>query len=119
MDGFGLGRTIVLVIAALMIVGGFAAIAAGGPAMGVFGFWNVAIGLVLLVAVFLERRRYRSEHGDRLGEPPGVGGGEPHGTVLEARFQPTEETFQDPTSGHQMRVWLDAATGERRYLHED
>jgi hypothetical protein len=25
----------------------------------------------------------------------------------------------DPTSGHTMRVWLDRASGERRYLAED
>ena len=119
MSGFGIVRTIALAIAILMIAGGFLTIAAGGPGMAVFGLWNAVIGLVLLAAIFLERRRYRSEPGERLGEPAGRGGGEPHGTVLEARFQPTQETFEDPTTRHRMRVWLDATTGERRYLHED
>src|SRR6476661_3615376 len=99
MSGFGIVRTIALVIAMLMIAG-------GGPGMAIFGLWNAVIGLVLLAAIFLERRRYRSEPGERLGEPAGRGGGEPHGTVLEARFQPTQETFEDPTTRHRMRVWL-------------
>jgi hypothetical protein len=119
MSGFGVVRTIALAIAILMIAIGIVSLTAGGPGLAVVGLWNVVLGLVLLAAIFLERRRYRSEPGERLGEPPGRGGGEPHGTVLEARFRPTDETFEDPTTRHRMRVWLDAATGERRYLHED
>ena len=30
-------------------------------------------------------------------------------------FQPTGETFKDPTSGRQMRVFFDPATGIRQY----
>lgn len=33
-------------------------------------------------------------------------------------FQPTDEVFTDPASGKQMRVWYNAATGEREY-HPD
>jgi hypothetical protein len=29
--------------------------------------------------------------------------------------QPTDEVFTDPASGQQMRVWYNAATGERQY----
>jgi hypothetical protein len=31
------------------------------------------------------------------------------------RFQPTEETFRDPTTGRMMRVFFNPDTGERQY----
>ena len=34
---------------------------------------------------------------------------------LEARFRRTDEVFEDPTTQRRVRVWLDAASGERRY----
>ncbi len=119
MSGFGVVRTIVIAIGFLMVLGGFAAIAAGGSGLAAFGFWNVVIGLVIIAALLLERRRYRSEPADRAGQPPGPAGGEPHGTVLDPRFQATEEQFDDPTTRQRMRVWLDPRTGERRYLPEE
>ena len=33
-------------------------------------------------------------------------------------FQPTTEVFTDPASGKPMRVWYNAATGEREYRPE-
>ena len=39
-------------------------------------------------------------------------------TRPEAPFRATGEVFVDPTSGHRLRVYLDAATGERRYFAE-
>ena len=34
---------------------------------------------------------------------------------LEERFRRTDEVFEDPTTQRQIRVWFDAASGERRY----
>jgi hypothetical protein len=33
----------------------------------------------------------------------------------DPRFEPTEEVFHDPASGAPTRVYVDPATGERRY----
>jgi hypothetical protein len=66
-----------------------------------------------LIAIVLERHRYRSEAADRSNEPVGPGGGEP--AVLPPQFTSTDERFIDPTSGRVMRVFLDERTGERRY----
>ena len=38
---------------------------------------------------------------------------------VEFRFQATPETFVDPTSNRRMRVYVDGATGDRRYVAED
>ena len=78
-----------------------------------------ATGLVLIVAALIERMRYRSVAADRTGDPAGRAGGEPPGTRLEPRFRRTDEVFADPTSGQRMRVWLDPANGDRRYVPEE
>jgi hypothetical protein len=85
------------------------------PAPG--GLWLTVTGAVLLVAIAIERNRYRSEATEGGTEPIGPGGGEPSGQ-LEPRFQRTTESFVDPTSGHTMRVFVDPRTGERRYVAE-
>ena len=54
------------------------------------------------------------------GRAAGPGGGEPAGTSARAALPPRrDEVFVDPTTGVRMRVWLDPATGERRYVAED
>ena len=73
-------------------------------------------GVILVVAAMIERLRYRSLSSDGLGESHGPGGGELE--PPEPRFRPTEERFVDPTTGVQMRVFVDPRTGERRYLAE-
>lgn len=61
--------------------------------------WPMAAwGLVLLLAVLLERWRY-AQHDE-------AGSGE---------WQETEERFVDPESGRLMKVLYQPATGERRY----
>ena len=107
-------RALILALGGLLILGGFAAIALGGWA-GLTGLWSVVGGLVIVAAVLLERRRYRSVAAEAGPEPPGPGGGEPLDEPLEPRFSPTNELFVDPTTGVQMRVWVDAASGDRRY----
>src|SRR5829696_6631001 len=88
------------------------------PGVGVIGFLQLfGFGALLVVAVAIERQRYRSEHAERTNGAPGPGGGEPAGAV-DPRFRPTAEVFIDPTSGHRMRVAVDPSTGERRYVAE-
>jgi hypothetical protein len=83
------------------------------------GLYSLFIGLALIVAAAIERVRYRSAEAERLAAAPGPGGGEPAGTSLDPRFRPTEERFEDPTTGVRMRVWLDPVAGERRYVAEE
>lgn len=119
MPGSGnLGRVLAAIVGGLMAISGLAGVSQGGvPAQT--GVWLVVVGLGLIVAAAIERLRYRSESAERTRLPVGPGGGEPTGEALEARFQRTEEAFIDPTTGRQMRVWLDRTSGERRYRAED
>ena len=109
-------RLVAAAIASLMLIGGLAAIALGGAA-GVSGLWLVISGAVILVALAIERNRYRSEAAERSFESAGPGGGEPPGR-LDPRFLRTDETFVDPTTQVTMRVFVDRSTGERRYVAE-
>jgi hypothetical protein len=97
---------------ALMMVG-LAGVSTGAWAGGI---WAIVAGGVVVLAVVLERSRYRSEAAERSDAAPGPGGGEP--SVPQAPFRPTDEVFVDPTSGHHLRVYLNPATGERRYHAE-
>jgi hypothetical protein len=117
--GFGLARIVVLLFGISLLIGGIALIGLEGGAGTITGLWIGASGLVIIVAALVERVRYRSDATDRSGPVTGVAGGEPLGTRLDPRFRRSDEVFVDPTSGHRMRVWLDATTGERRYLAED
>jgi len=115
--GLGIVRGLLAFLGALLLLGGLAVSVGGGPA-AVGGIWMIASGGILLIGLTLERLRYRSEHADRVGAPPGPGGGEPLDAPIEPRFRRTDEFFEDPTSRRQMRVWLDPITGERRYRAE-
>jgi hypothetical protein len=55
-------------------------------------------GIVLVSAVLLERKRYRTRVDRTQGD-----------------FQPTGERFVDPTTGRLMEVSYNSATGERGY----
>jgi hypothetical protein len=109
-------RVVLGVFGTILAIGGLVAVTAGNGAR-VGGLWITIIGVAIVLAVVLERQRYRSEEADRSFEPVGPGGGEPPGTI-EPRFRPTDELFVDPTTGHQMRVHVDPRTGERRYVAE-
>lgn len=106
-------RVIVGLLGIGLIIGGLVGVATGA---WVDGIWSVVAGAVVLVAVMLERSRYRSEAAERSDAAPGPGGGEP--SAPGAPFRPTDEVFVDPTSGRRLRVYLDPATGERRYHAE-
>jgi hypothetical protein len=89
------------------------------PGLGTFaGPELVVIGAFLVLVVAFERQRYRSGAAEQANMAAGPGGGEPMGGPLEPRFRPTGEVFIDPTTGHRMRVVVDPANGERRYVAE-
>ena len=116
--GIGLARLFVLVSGAVFAVLGLLLIALPDLGGTVAGVYCVLLGAALIVGALLERMRYRSDAVDRSGPRIGPGGGEPVDEPLDPRFAPTTEVFVDPTSGHRMRVFLDASTGERRYRAE-
>ncbi len=106
-------RVLVAAVAVLMFIGGIALL----PLIGFGSIQLILFGGAGILAIVLERGRYRSEHAERSSSPAGPGGGETDAT-LEARFLRTEEAFVDPTSGRRMRVWMDPQSGERRYRAE-
>jgi hypothetical protein len=110
-------RGALVVVGLLLMLAGLAVIVALPSAGAFVGLQLVAMGAFLVVIVLIERNRYRSASAERTNAPAGPGGGEPAGSV-EARFRPTNEVFEDPTTGHRMRVVVDPATGERRYVAE-
>jgi hypothetical protein len=110
-------RGLVATVGVLLLLGGIAVAGATGPGGDLFAALFLFIpGVLAIAAVVLERTRYRSLHAEMTGERHGPGGGEPG--APGPRFRPTDERFVDPTTGVPMRVWLDAATGERRYVAE-
>jgi hypothetical protein len=116
--GVTLARGLIGGVGAVMILAGIAVAAATGPggASLVSALTLFIPGAVMVAAVLLERTRYRSLHAEHTGDGHGAGGGETH--PPEPRFGPTEERFVDPTTGVPMRVWVDPATGEQRYVPE-
>src|SRR3954451_3330558 len=108
-------RVMLGVIGVAMFAGGLVVLTSGvAPAPA--GLWGLVGGAVLIVAVTLERLRYRSEAAEKAALDVGPGGGEPD--VPLAPFRATEERFIDPTSGRVMRVYVNPGTGERRYRAE-
>jgi len=116
--GLSAARLVVLGTGVVVVVLGLWLIVLPGGAGSVAGLYAVLGGLALMVGALIERIRYRSEAGDRTGAPAGDAGGEPVSTTIEPRFRRTDEVFVDPTTQQRMRVWLDADSGERRYLAE-
>lgn len=116
--GVTLARGLVGGLGVLLLLAGIAVAAAVGPGGSLAAALVLFIpGAVLIAAVLLERTRYRSLRAERSGDGHGPGGGEP--SPPDQRFRPTEERFIDPTTTVPMRVWVDPATGERRYVPED
>lgn len=115
--GVTIARVLIGALGVLMILGGIGLAAVTGPGGSLVSALTLFVpGAVILAAVLLERTRYRSLHAERTGDGSGVGGGET--AAPEPRFRPSEERFVDPTTGVPIRVWVDPATGERRYVPE-
>ena len=108
-------RVVIGVASVLGLLLGLLLIGTGGEA-AISGLWLMVLGAVGLIGITFERMRYRSEAAERSGEPAGAAGAEPG--PLDGRFRATEERFIEPTTRQQLRVWVDPATGERRYRPE-
>ncbi len=109
------------IVRGLIVVGGLLTMLVGIAALSVpdaSGLLFVLGGGAVVVAVALERQRYRSDAAERANATAGPGGGETPGAPIEERFRPTAEVFVDPTTGRRMRVLVDPGTGERRYVAE-
>jgi hypothetical protein len=113
--GADLARLLVLGLGLALTIIGLSLLGSQSPG----GLFPLLAGLAFVVAAVIERMRYRSSDAERNAQSPGPGGGEPTSATLEARFKPTDERFEDPTTGVRMRVWLDPEVGERRYVAED
>jgi hypothetical protein len=111
-------RGALVVIGVLVMLAGIAVITTLPGGDPISGLELVAFGAVIVVAVAIERQRYRSGAAEPSNAPTGPGGGEPAGAALDPRFRPTTELFIDPTTGRRMRVLVDPANGERRYVAE-
>src|SRR5438552_10524788 len=105
---FAVIRILLAVCGGLAFMAGLLVISVGGPGAAA-GIGPLVIGGAVLIAVVLERQRYRSEAAERLEVRPGPGGGEPE--RLPAQFQRTEERFVDPTTNLVMRVFVDPRAG--------
>ena len=115
--GVSLVRVAMGVIGVIMLLGGLVLVASGVPTLFVGAVWLIPSGVVLLIVALIEVSRYRSQAAERGGSTAtGPGGGETG--PLEPRFQRTDEVFIDPTTNVTMRVYLDASSGERRYVAE-
>jgi hypothetical protein len=115
--GVTLARGLLGGLGVVLMVVGIGIIAIPGPGGDIFAALFVFLpGAVLLAGVLLERTRYRSLHAEQASADYGPGGGETG--RLDGRFQATDERFVDPTTRVPMRVWVDPATGERRYVAE-
>ena len=91
-----LARALLLALAGLLMAGGVVGLMFGVPSVA-----PIVFGGLIVVGVVFERWRYT-----------------PLSAAAEARFQPTEERFLDPTTRIRVRVYADPATGERRYVRE-
>ena len=109
-------RVILAFVGAVTILVGLALITVEGDRST--GLVTILIGAAILIAVVYERSRYRSADADVRNDKPGPGGGEPVG-ALPPGFRATTEVFIDPATGRRMRVYLQPATGDRRYMAED
>ena len=87
-------RNTLLAVTAVVLLLGLGLMLTGRQDGQVMALW----GGLLLIAVLVERWRYRSTHGP-----------------LSAEWEKTEERFVDPESGVTMQVFYNPRSGERRY----
>ena len=109
-------RAVIGVVSVFGLFIGLLLIASGWEG-GISGLWLMVLGAAGLIGITFERMRYRSEAAEQSGAPAGPAGAE--SGPLDARFSPTEERFVDPTTRQRLRVWIDPASGERRYRPDE
>jgi hypothetical protein len=115
--GVSIARGLIGGIGVVLFVCGLLVIAAAGSGGTLFAILFLIVpGALMIIAALIERLRYRSLASEGLGETHGPGGGE--FDAPGPPFQPTDERFLDPTTGVQMRVYVDSRTGDRRYVAE-
>lgn len=109
----GIVRVAVALVSVLLLVAGIVMLA-----NGVTGAWLTALmGVGGLFGVLFERVRYRSEAAERATRRgPDLGGADPE--PPGEPFRRTDEEFLDPTTRRRTRVYVNPATGERRYHAE-
>ena len=83
----------------VIFAAGVGAAFVGVPIAALYG---IVSGAVLITVAVYEHGRYRARlEGARRTTP---------------QLERTDEVFLDPTTGQQLRVWYDRASGERRYM---
>ncbi len=93
-----LRKALIVVTAATLLIA-VALLASGAARLMAVGFWLAIEAAILLLAVLLERGRYRP-------------------TTSSGPWMPSPERFQDPATGRWIRVEYNPRTGERRYIEE-
>ena len=106
-------RLVIGVASGLALAIGLVVLLTGSVDTVIPALWLLVLGAVGIVGITFERMRYRSESAERSGAAPGPAGVDPG--PPDPRFRPTDERFVDPTTRQQLRVWVDPASGERRY----
>ena len=91
-------RSCTIAIAGIALVCGVAALVAGIPPGFVLAFW----GAIVVLSILYERFRYKPLE----TASPGPG------------WTRTTERFIDDETGAPVTVWLDARTGERKYVKD-
>jgi len=88
-------RTLVFTLGGIAVAAGALLVGSGtlGP-----GVYLICVGAAIILGTAFERWRYRNT--------PSAG----------ARWERTEERFEDPATGEIMEVHYDRASGERRYV---
>jgi hypothetical protein len=92
-------RNVVIALGVLLFAGGLIALVAGTfPPGFIFAFW----GALILLGTVYERVRYKP-----------IEALAPSGNWVR-----TEERFLDGETGQPVTVYMDPATGERKYVHD-
>ncbi len=92
-------RTVLIALAIVAVVGAIGLLISGVGASATVIGWVIVEGIILLLALLFERGRYQPE-------------------TSSGPWEPTDERFQDPTTGRWVRVEYNPRTGERRYVED-
>jgi hypothetical protein len=113
-------RTLVLVLGSIAVTAGALLVGSGirGP-----GIYLICVGAVVMLGTAFERWRYRTKSpgaildgAKRRARRAEAQDGPSNAPPAGARWERTEERFEDPVTGETMEVHYDRASGERRYV---